>query len=227
MRLHPLDQGSSTAINLSRLKNSGYNTSELIVSWAERIDSLIIIGNGTPDDQIIGVLSFNLNGGETVGIVKPQVTGLSVIDLIKTYLAQTKIEKYLILVDQERLTSDELFRNAEKRMSELGIRPSIEEEKDRVRAYDCSIGSKKFKVFIVVNGLDEVSTDGHTVEDHLIKFLELEVRGTSKETWNSLSSKEKEDTFRKLNGMNEDSIRQLFPQQVHGLKFLEKTLQRS
>jgi hypothetical protein len=224
MRLYPLDQGSSTATHLSRLKNSGYNTGELIVSWSEGIDSFIMIGNGTPDDQVMGILSFRLNGGKIVGIVKPlEATGISVMDLIKTYLTQTKVDKYLILVDQERLTSDELFENVERKMRNIGISSSTKEERDRVRAYVCSTGSKEFKVFIVVNGLDEVSTDEHTIEDHLIKSLGMKVRGTSKETWNSLSSKEKEDAFRRLNRINEDSIGHIFPQQVYGLKLLEET----
>ena len=220
MRLYFLDPTSRAAVNITSLRNSGYETRRIIAWEVKGLDSLIVIGNGTPDDKVIGVLSHYLDGNTVTGVVKPkEKMGLSAIDRLKTYL-DSKINKIMVLIDQENRLLREFFDEALERLTQIGIDLTVEEEEmNRLRVCRCSLAGKRFEVIIVVNGLDDISTEKHTIEDHLIKSAGIEAKGSSKNSWNSLSKNEREEVFRKLKGKR-GIIEDLFPQQVIGCKRL-------
>jgi len=220
MRLYFLDPSCRAAVNVARLRRSNFDVGRLIAESAESLDALIVIGNGTPDDSILGVLSFHLDGYKTVGIVKPgEMTHLSVLDVLKTYL-RPRIRKLMILIDQEDLTLDNLFDNALRRMRGTGISVDHVEEMERLRVCRCSLAGRDFDVIIVANGLEEVSSQTHSIEDHLTKAAEIEVAENSKRSWRSLNRSEREEVFKRLQEKRIDEIEDIFPQQVSGCRRL-------
>jgi len=221
MRLYFLDPSSRAAVNVTTLRKCGYNVRRIIVESVESLDALVVIGNGSPDDKVLGTLSYHLDGGKVVGVVKPgKMTRLSVLDQLKTYLSP-KMKKIMILVDQENLSLDNLFNDALSRIRKIGINVSDIEEMDRLRVYQCTLADKEFKVIIVVNGLEEVRTQTHAIEDHLTKAAGIDVTENAKQSWNSLAQNERNEVFRELKGKKRDAIEKLFPQQVSGCKCLK------
>lgn len=220
MKLYFLDPSSRAAIHVARLRRSNFNVGRIIAESVESLDALIIMGNGTPDDKILGALSYHLDGGKTVGLVKPgKITHLSVLDLLKTYL-RPRMRKLMILIDQEDLTLNELFDEALRRMCDIGINASEVEVMDRLRVYQCSLVGREFSVIIVVSGLEEISSQTHSIEDHLAKAAEIQVVENSKQSWRSLNRSEREEVFRRLEEKRIDEIEEIFPQQVSGCRRL-------
>lgn len=224
MKLYFLDPKSKTKINVARLRKSGYDIRRIIVESVKSLDALILICNGTPDDKVLGILSYHIDGGKIVGVVKPEKIHLGALDQLKTYLGP-KIQKIMILIDQEDLTLENFFNEALNRMVRIGINVSqediSEEEIDRLKVCQCLLVQKGFEVIIVVNGLEEVCTDKHSIEDHLTKAAGIEVTENSKQSWNSLSRNERKDIFRGLKGKRK-VIEELFPQQVSGCAWIKR-----
>jgi len=225
MKLYFLDTTSKTAINVGKLKKSGYNVRRLIASIAPTLDTLIVLGDGTPDDKVLGVIFHHLNGNKIVGIVKPQVTRLGAIDQLKTYL-KPNITRIMILLDQETTPLTDLIPEITNRIECEGI--TIDEENqtetsERLRTYRCSLSNRNFELILVINGIDEVATQNHAIEDHLLKVanLEEECRRTqnSKETWSNLTKVQQEEIFRSL--QNRNLVIDNFPQQFNGCRRLE------
>jgi len=89
-----------------------------------------------------------------------------------------------------------------------------------VGVFKCSLAHHNFKIVLVINGLDEINSDRHTIEDHLIKATigRLEGRGSSKERWTALDKEEKRRTFVRLK--EETTINEIFPQQLAGFAYI-------
>ena len=186
---------------------------------------MIVLGDGTPDDKVLGVIFHHLNGNKIVGIVKPQVTRLGAIDQLKVYL-KPNINRVMILLDQETTQLTNLIPEITSRIRCEGI--TIDEENqtetsERLKIYRCSFSNRNFELILVINGIDESPTGNHAIEDHLVKVadLEEECRRTqnSKETWSSLTRVQQEGIFRSLQSRN--LVVDNFPQQVNGCKRLE------
>jgi len=228
LRFYFLSPTSATAKNISRLRKSSYDIRRIIIESisSKTLDKLIVLCNGTPDDRVLGVLAYHLNGSTVVGIAKPNEKRLGAISQLTTFLnssAPLRFKKFMFLIDQETDLLDRLFINAEAIMKNSGITISVAEPFDRGKSYDCSvIGGREFEVVIVVNGLDDVLTTNHCIEDHLAKAKGLRVRGKSKDAWTALSSEEQRLVFRDLKGSIR-TLEQLFPQQVHGCRILERS----
>ena len=176
MKLYFLDTTSKTAINVGTLKKSGYNVRRLIASIASTLDTLIVLGDGTPDDKVLGVIFHHLNGNKIVGIVKPQVTRLGAIDQLKVYL-KPNINRVMILLDQETTQLTNLIPEITRRIRCEGI--TIDEENqtetsERLKIYRCSFSNRNFELILVINGIDESPTGNHAIEDHLVKVADLE-----------------------------------------------------
>jgi len=123
------------------------------------------------------------------------------------------------LIDQEDTQPNMIFNEAMRRMEIVGINVSVKEETNKLRVHQCSLAGRKFEVLVVVNGLEDVDTERHTIEDHLMKGLQMETKGSSKDSWNSLSRDKKKDFLRRLKDRPE-VIEKLFPQQIAACKCL-------
>jgi hypothetical protein len=116
MKIRPLT--SNIAMKLpGRLKKISKRL-RLDLSSRGELESAIILGDGTPDDIVVAIVCYHLNGDKIAGLIKPErITGPSVVELIpKTYL-KMKIGKFAVVVDQELdyPTVEKLFMNVEKR----------------------------------------------------------------------------------------------------------------
>lgn len=206
MKLYPLDPSSRLAINIRKIsKKLGI---KVVATKVEDLDRMVVITDGTPDDMVFAIISHHLNEDKTVRIAKPDaITRLDALDLIRTYL-NLKINKIMFLIDQETDSLDQIFEKVKEKF--WGISIDNEKEGHRFRIYECRHAGKLFKVIIVINGLDDIPTERHAIEDHLIKIAKIEVKGSSKTTWWNLNQDKKD----------EKTVKQIFPQQIEGCKYL-------
>ena len=185
------------------------------------LSGIVILADGTPDDYVVAVISYSLNGRKSVGIVKPEEKRLDIFSNLPVYL-KYKVDKIAVLIDQEEEDLASVFNEIEKRMSETGTVIRDVAREGRLRVYRCEHGVKKFQLISIVNGLDEYSFKRHTIEDHLLKAAEelLGVKISSedpKEGWKELKNRQYE-VFKRMKDISD--IEDIFPQQVKGLKCL-------
>ncbi|KAF5432202.1 hypothetical protein C5S39_04165 [Candidatus Methanophagaceae archaeon] len=191
-------------------------------------DTLVVIGDGTPDDIAVSIIAFHSEADKIVGIVKPPgITGLGVIDLIPRYL-KGNIHKILVLLDQEDNILSEIHEILQKRLQKVATRElEIIEEKTekRLRVYNGKYGGKEFELILVINGLDEIRTDQHTIEDHLLKAAEMFSIDVgdfekSKKAWQAIIPERQLKIFKELKAKRK-LVGTIFPQQVEGCEYLK------
>ncbi|MEA2032327.1 MAG: hypothetical protein U9N41_01945 [Euryarchaeota archaeon] len=229
MKLYTLDPNSRLATNITKI--SRVLKMDVLVKGVDvlDLDTIVVIGDGTPDDIAFSLIAYHLNGDEIAGIVKPPGrTGLGVSDLIPTYL-KGKVRKIMVLMDQEDEplnTICERTQNSLKKLAKCKIKIIDEEGKSekRQKVYKCKYGGKEFELILVINGLDEIHTDKHTIEDHLLKVAEMlsikvEDFETSKEAWKSIERRHVE-IFKGLKEKR-NIVGSVFPQQIKGCEYLK------
>ena len=107
MRLYFPDASSPPAINVSRLKKSGYNTRRIVVTTPSgALDTLILLCNGTPDDRVLGVLAHHLDGNKIVAVVKPTEKRLAKAAHIEVRRDSKESWKSLNSLEQRRIFSN-------------------------------------------------------------------------------------------------------------------------
>jgi hypothetical protein len=218
MRLYFLDQASRALINVRRLKKHGYDTRIIVALDAETLDKLIILGNGSPEDEIVGIMSNHLNGRRTVGIIKSQSSGIASLDHVRYYASFSNVQKILFIIDQDDNSLSQFFASVSKR---IGRAEPIRDqgENDRVKMYRFHLPQKTVDVIVVASGSDDLDTSHHEIEDHL---LVLAGKGPSvndpKEHWRTLNQDEKQDVFRLLK--DRDLFEIVFHQHVCGCIYL-------
>ncbi len=213
MNLYPLT--SSIAIKIGKASRKLMRE---VITNVNIIDSLIVLGDGTPDDIGAAIACHHLNGEKTAGIVKPEKTGLAALESINSYLQQP-VRKILFLVDQDAQQLDLLFTQAERKLRDKGIHADLKDKDNRLRSYECKSGSKKFKLIIVVNGVEEVTSGKHTIEDHFIAGR-IKVKGDSKTTWQSLNENQRNEIFKEL-VEDQNKAKNALPQQFSGCRKLK------
>ena len=229
MKLYTLDPNSRLATNITKI--SRVLKMDVLVKGVDisDLDTIVVIGDGTPDDIAFSLIAYHLNGDKIAGIVKPPGrTGLGVSDLIPTYL-KGKVRKIMVLMDQEDEplnTICERIQNSLKKLAKCKIKIIDEEGKSekRQKVYKCKYGGKEFELILVINGLDEIHTDKHTIEDHLLKVaemlsIEVEDFENSKEAWKSIEHHHVE-IFKGLKEKR-NIVGSVFPQQIKGCEYLK------
>jgi len=84
----------------------------------QRITKVIILGNGSPDDIVMTILTHKFNGTTVVGICKPEYLRMETIRAIKSIItASTDIRKILLVIYQETQKLSELKQELERKMS--------------------------------------------------------------------------------------------------------------
>jgi len=198
MKLYPLEPSSRLATNIARIsKKTRMDVLIKGVNMAD-LDCLVVIGDGTPDDIAFSIIAFHLNGNgdKIAGIVKPEMEKrYACIDLIPTYL-KGNIRKILILIDEEDDPLDTIYERIQRGVEELAtgeVKVIDEETEERVKVYTGKYGSKNFVLILVINGLDDIRTGKHSVEDHLLKaadeMLSVDIGDfeNSKAAWKSIN----------------------------------------
>ncbi len=228
MKLYPLEPSSKLAAKIAGVsKRIGM---DVLVKGLHTADcpSLVVIGNGTPDDIAFSIVAFHVNGARIAGIVKPKTERrYGFINMIPLYL-RGNVRTILILMDQEDDQMTAIYQRIESNLERLatGVIEVIEEETaERVRVYRGKYGSKEFELILVINGLDEIWADKHSIEDHLIKVAEevsVEVGDfeNAKDAWRALSNNQQLKIIKELRN-HRKLLERVLPQQVMGCHYIE------
>ena len=223
MRLCLLDLKGRIAINIRRWnKRLKLN----VITDEAKVDGIIVIGNGTPDDVAICLISYHLNGRRIIfGVVKPPKTRISVLEYLKYYIKFA--DKILIVIDQEDDNIADIFEKIEDKLNSMGfkVKKSRNSEENRLMIYECEFGKREVMIVIVVNGLDEIETNKHTIEDHFIKGakifgIKVGKFSNSKDAWKRLKDDEKVKVYKGLKE-NRKIIEDVFPQHFKAFKEFE------
>jgi hypothetical protein len=229
MKLYPLSSPGLPEKIAGFCKRHQLDT--LVTQSPDGFEGLVILGDGTPDDLIVSTIAHHLNGQNVVAIMKPLgKTGTSVFELLPVYLRHNaRLVNILFILDQEGINIDSILQRLEKQLrKQRAIHPPrTTENEGRLTHYTCSLGERHFNVILVLNGLDEIPTKKHMIEDHLLCLAnELGLARlpnripNAKRRWNnSITEGRKEEIFSR---MVEDSTlaKRFFPQQVAGLVLL-------
>ena len=69
MRLYPIEPSSKSAAKIAGISRKIKMTVLIKDAPAQGLDTLVVIGNGTPDDIAISIVAFHVNGDKIAGIV--------------------------------------------------------------------------------------------------------------------------------------------------------------
>jgi hypothetical protein len=193
------------------------------------LTKLVVLGDGTPDDYAVFISSHHLNGTENVGIIKPTITGTSIFDLMRPYHLSNPLNTILFALDQESLPVKSICQSFESKAKKANLTFSCADvlHDGRLCIYQCTIASKPFRVIIMVNGLSDMISNIHCIEDHFLKAASIlglfempKVMFESKNTWHILTSEIREEIFSKL-ASSKTLTEKVFPQQIEGLNLLK------
>lgn len=202
---------------------------EILVDKAkENIDSIIVLGNGDVDDLTIPIVCHHLNGNKIVGITKPERKRKATLNDFPTYLSKLKIRKIALVMDQEDEDLNEIFEKIEHGLRNQHIRFNEAKSEDRFKQYKCEFASRTFDFILIVNGMEEISTATHKIEDHLVKGAlefsiveDLDIQD-SKETWKSFDESLQREILNKFKGDKSRSSN-VFSQHFKGLQLLKES----
>jgi len=130
-------------------------------------------------------------------------------------------------MDQEGEDLDEIYERIKHKLMNQNIRFEIIMENSRVKQYRCWYGSKPFDFILIISGRDNIMTESHKIEDHLIcgalklsKISKVNLLQDSKDTWNSIDAPLQKEILNSL--VNNRVISSgVFPQHFIGLQLLE------
>ncbi len=144
----------------------------LIVTWVKELKRLILIANGTPDDKAVAIICHHLNSEhETVaGITKPLRKGLEVFTELPTYVSRLRgLKKILVVLDQENQELAVLKDSIYKKIRDAGVCVcSSSTMCDRAIELRCEYYGRVFTLILVINGMDKIRCNKHTIEDHFL-----------------------------------------------------------
>jgi hypothetical protein len=221
MRLFFLNPASRALINVSRLRKCGYDARRIVAQFVETLDKLIVLGDGSPEDEIVGILSHHLDGERTVGIVKSPAPGIPALDHIRDY-ALNNVRKILFIIDQNDNSLNRFFQLVRERIERTGRVHPAEDlgDDERVRMYSCCLGNNSVDIIVVASGLENLDTPKHEIEDHLLLLAGIETHvKDSKEYWRSLNENERGDVLELLKDRNVFEV--VFHQHICGCNYLE------
>ncbi len=108
----------------------------------------------------------------------------------------------------------------------------IEEDTvERLRIYKGRYVNKEFELILVINGLDEIYTDKHSIEDHFLKAAEKVSIAVgdfenAKAAWKSFSNDQQLKIFKELRE-HRKLVEAVFLQQVQGCQYIKRSTRES
>ncbi len=203
---------------LSFLRRIDKRLSAILDEKSGEIDSLIVLGDGNEDARVVALLCHHLRdcGKKAVGVIKPQSKRYGAIADLRNYLP--RLRKVALILDQENDTLEDLYEEVEKKLNQAGIRleRDMELQARRVRGYLCSLGDHEFRLVVVVNGLDDVRSPSHKIEDHLVRLAGIDEEGDSKDVWSRTDESSKLEVFRRIYE-DRKAAEEVFSQHFSGL----------
>jgi len=192
---------------------------------------LILIGNGSPDDLAIAILSFKFDGEDFAWLVRPKI-GRNIAALQSLpILLDSHTGSILALLDQEREEIQEFLLKTKETLLREGLEVSEEKGEGRLRALSCKYHERAFNLILLINGLDRPYTI-HTIEDHLLEAGELflgkekveellqKAENHPKKAWGSLERGSQDEVFVRLCQLERADLHKLFPQHCEAFRLL-------
>jgi hypothetical protein len=225
MRVYPLDDELYDNIRSKLRKIDKQLPQKVLTEKATSIpiNSLIVLGNGREDYVVVPLICYHLNGKKTTAIVKPTYTRYGAIPTLKTIVKNYKTIAFIL--DQESDDLSTLYDKIKEKLIEIGVQYEIIDKSVRGRLihYECSLLDHWFKFVVIINGLDDVVSPSHKIEDHLVRLARLTditVQGDSKDAWNDLSEEERLEVFRSIYSGGR-VVKEVFKQHFEGLGLLD------
>ncbi len=227
MRLKPLSPQLATKLAKKASKISKELRYKIIETKSVDVDSIIVLGDGDVDDIVVPIVCYHLNGTKTVGITKPEKTRISVLRVFPIYVSKLKISRIVLIMDQEDDLIDTIYKQVESNLRDLRIEFDLSKAEDRMRKYNCRLGSRTFDFILIVSGLEEILANKHRIEDHLVKAaINLgkidppSGKIDTKITWKTLDESLKSEILNRLKESKSFSYK-IFPQHFNGLELLK------
>jgi hypothetical protein len=224
MRVYPLDSKLYDNIR-SKLRKIDKQLPQTVIAdkaTSKPIDSIIVLGDGGEDYVVVSLICYHLNGNKTTAINKPKNTRYGAIQTLKTNINIKNYKTIAFILDQEREELSELSKNIISKLKEIGVKCEEMEKsvRNRLIRYECFLGDHKFRFVVVINGLDDVGSPSHMIEDHLVRLAGVTVQGDSKDAWNGLSGEKRLEVFRRI--LDDRNVaEEVFNQHFAGLRLLD------
>ncbi len=181
------------------------------------IDRLIVIGDGTPDDIVVTVISYLLDGICNAGLLIPTDKGFGAVRHVVQVMRTFSGKPIAFVLDQEDLELEDFYKGLSNKFLEFGVTLEPRGGEGRWREFLARFGSGSSRIIVVVNGLEGYEV--HKIEDHLLALLGVDlkrlpanVRRDSKEAWKLLSSKEENLLITALKKLDRGNLSEYFPQ---------------
>ena len=221
MKLKPLDPAHRCSTRMFATARR-LHIASVVAQAPEFSDRVVVVADGSPEDEVLPILAVALNGARLVDVAFPMHKSLSVFSVIGDYVDRG-YRRIAVMVDQEERGINEVSSDVKKRLSTQISLESFNVEEHRIYAKGSRLGKNVF-VGIAINGLSDSRFSRHTVEDHLLAAAEalglvsLE-HGVldSKEAWKSMSRSMQLKVLGELVARRE-LVEKAFPQQVDVLK---------
>ena len=221
MRVHPLDSKLYDNIRFKLRKIDKQLPQKVLADKVTptTIDSLIVLGDGREDYVVVPLICHHLNGNKTAAIIKPIFTRDGAIHTLKTIVKNYKTIAFIL--DQEKDKLPELRDKITMKLNEIGVKCEEIENSvgGRVIRYECNLGDHRFRFVVVVNGVEDVGSHSHKIEDHLVMLAGVTVQNDSKDTWNELGEEERLEVFRRIRD-DRNVAEKVFKQHFEGLRLL-------
>ena len=185
------------------------------------IDALIVLGNGSPEDEIVGILVWHQKAEKIVRIIKPEKHHVDAFRTVKSSFERLSARRLLFIIDQDRVPLNNLFVNIEQVINEQGIEVTSSQplaDSDRVKVYECMLAGQELQITAVISGLAEFDSPMHVIEDHLVKLAGINSAPNAKEVWNRLDKDKKETILKSLK--DRKTAMEAFPQHFTALSSL-------
>jgi len=192
---------------------------------------LILVGNGSPDDLAIAILSFKFDGESFAWLVRPKI-GRNIAALKSLpVLLSSRVEKIVALLDQEREGTQEFLLRTKEILHQEGIEVSEERGEGRLSVLSCKYHERIFNLVLLVNGLDKPYI-AHTIEDHLLEAVKLflgegkveellqKAENHPKKAWGRLERESQDEVLMKLCQLEKVDLHKIFPQHCNALRLL-------
>ncbi|MEM0375946.1 MAG: hypothetical protein QXO17_07435 [Nitrososphaerota archaeon] len=177
------------------------------------IELVVVIMDGSEDSRVIALLLHRLNGECSAAIITPKDLGTDNVGKnLATYMSKgVKQRAFLVVLDQEELQLNEVWRRIEDSLKKHGIAYKECEPGDRWKIYSCNHGDKEFLVGVVINGRD-LPFQKHSIEDHLLELLNKLADTTSSQQLTSLrvAANSSKDAWSKIAKNNHDVQRMVY-----------------
>jgi len=192
---------------------------------------LILVGNGSPDDLAIAILSFKFNGESFAWLVRPKTwRNIAALKSLPVLL-DSYTGSILALLDQEKEGVQEFLLKTRETLLREGIKISGERGEGRLRVLSCNYHERPFNLILLINGLDRPYIV-HTIEDHLleagklflgeVKVEELlqKAENHPKKAWGRLERESQDEVFIKLCQLEMVDLNKVFPQHCEVFRLL-------